>query len=325
MPCFFARGRIVERMPTRRLAAALTLAGYVLLAGSGTVAQTGSTSLTAGPTRTIYASVVDDKGVPVPGLTAADFTVKEDGKTQAVVNAEPATTQMTLAIMIDDSGTGLQSMREGAVALLRKLSGAPVGAVALITTGGRNLRAVDYTNSAATFIAGLNKVYARNSSGSFLVDGLTETATEFFRREARRPIIVSMAVEGEEFSQTRSSDAMEAIYRSGAQVYLIRLGRPVIGRSNAAAMERGESNADEMTQANALFAQAPPRSGGRVENLANHTGIPKVMEQIGAELAGQYVVTYVATSLTSPDLKLEVATPKKGLKVRAPSRVGPLK
>ncbi len=302
-------------MTCRRLIPALLLLGLSPLL---VTAQTGSST-----TRTIYATVVDGKGVPAPGLTAADFTVKEDGKTQQVVAAEVATTPLTVALMIDDSGLGLQSIREGAAAFITRLRG--VARIALFTTGGRNAKAVDYTDSTATLMGALNRTFARNVSGTYLVDGLTEIAKDFTAKETRRGVIVSVAVEGEEFSQTRGSEALAALQRSGAQVYLIRLGRPVIGRSNAAAMERGESNADEMTQANAVFGQAPSRSGGRVESLASHTGIPKLMDQIAAELAGQYVVTYDTPNGTRPDLKLEVGTSKKGLKVRAPSRIGPPK
>lgn len=306
-------------MSPRRLALVLALLLLALSAVSSSVtAQAGSSA-----TRTIYVTVVDGKGVPVPGLTAADFTVKEDGKTQQVVGAEVATTPLTVALMLDDSGLGLQSIREGAAAFITRLRG--LGQIALITTGGRNLKALDYTDSTAALMGALNRTFARNSSGAFLVDGLTDTAKDFTAKETKRPVIVSMAVEGEEFSQTRTNDAMAALQRSGAQVYLVRLGRPVIGASNAREIERGESNADEMTQANAVFGQAPSRSGGRVEQLASHTGIPKLMDQIATELAGQYAVTYVATSLTEPDLKLDVRTPRKGVKVRAPTRVGPPK
>jgi VWFA-related protein len=297
-----------------------------LVAGVLTIAPSAFTGLaaqTAPSTRAVYVTALDGKGVPVAGLTAADFTIKEDGKVQQVISAEVATTPLTVALMIDDSGLGLQSIREGAAAFVTRLRG--LGQIALFTTGGRNLKLVDYTDSTAALMGGINRTFARQTSGAFLVDGLADAAKEFTAREIKRPVIVSVATEGEEFSQIRTADAMAALQRSGAQVYLVRLGRPVVGSSNAVGLNRGESNADEMAQANAVFGQAPPRTGGRIEQLASHTGIPRLMAQIATELAGQYVVTYTTPHLTKPDVKLEVSTSQRGTKVRAPQRVGPVK
>jgi hypothetical protein len=39
----------------------------------------------------VYVSVLDNKDAPVPGLTIADFVVREDGVAREVVKVEPAT------------------------------------------------------------------------------------------------------------------------------------------------------------------------------------------------------------------------------------------
>src|SRR5687767_11087363 len=58
-------------------------------------------------TRRVYVTAVDGNGAPVLGLTAADFTIKEGGKTREIVKAAPAGGPMQIAILVDDNGTGI--------------------------------------------------------------------------------------------------------------------------------------------------------------------------------------------------------------------------
>ncbi len=54
----------------------------------------------AGPTtRTVYVTVVDDQGGAVPGLSLADFVVKEGGKEREVASVTPASEKMRLALL----------------------------------------------------------------------------------------------------------------------------------------------------------------------------------------------------------------------------------
>lgn len=271
--------------------------------------------------RTIFVSAIDSRGVPVPGLGVTDFVVKEDGRPVVVEQAAISTTPMTVALMIDDSGVGLQSMREGAGALVNRLRG--IASIAIVTTGGRNIRVMDYTASTPALMGAINRIFTRNVSGAFLTDGLVEVSREFTTREAARGVIVSVGVEGADFSEIRPSEVLATLQRSRALLFMVRLGRPVIGQSNALGVERGESLLDEHTRFNALLGQAPARTGGRLEQLVVHSGIPGAMDHIGVELAGQYAVSYASPNVNGADLRLEVSSTRRGVRVRAPARVGP--
>jgi VWFA-related protein len=271
-------------------------------------------------TRTVLVSVVDNRGVPVAGLVPADLVVKEDGRVRPVTSLALSQVPLTVALLIDDSGPGLQSIREGAAAFVTRLRG--LGTIALVTTGGRNVKVVDYTDSTASLMGAINRTYARNVTGAFLLDGIVDAAETFAKREARRPVIVSIGVEGVDFSTARPDEVFAILQRTRTQLHMARLGTPVIARSNALTAERGESMVDEMTRFNAVLGQAPPRSGGRIEQLSAHTGIPSLLAAIADDLAGQYELTYSTSNPTGSDLKLEVSTTRRGLKVRAPQRVG---
>jgi VWFA-related protein len=270
--------------------------------------------------RTVFVTVVDDKGAAVPGLSAQDFAVKEDGKVRPIVAAGPASAPLTVALMVDDSGVGLQSMREGAAAFVDRLRGR--ASVAIFRTSGRTIKIQDYTDSPAALIGTINKLYASNTTGALLVEGMLDLTRDFAAREVKRPVIMAVGNEGEDFSRANPSDVTTALMRTKTQLYMVRLGRPVIGQGNALGDLRGESNADEQTRFNAVLGQAPGRTGGRIEQLASHTGIPKMMADMATELAGQYEITFTVGNPNARDVRLEVTSTRRGLKVRAPARTG---
>src|ERR1700730_17550046 len=57
--------------------------------------------------RTVYLSAVDSKGAPVTDLTAADLVGKEGGTDRTIATLQPATAPMDVAILVDDSGSGV--------------------------------------------------------------------------------------------------------------------------------------------------------------------------------------------------------------------------
>lgn len=93
---------------------------------NATALDTGQVQISA------LVSVLDEEGQPAPGLTAADFTVQENGtpvETQALT-VGPATQPLTLTLLIETSssmarpgarGVPLDLEKAAAVALLEQL------------------------------------------------------------------------------------------------------------------------------------------------------------------------------------------------------------
>src|SRR5436309_2808015 len=73
--------------------------------------------------QTVYVSVLGPKNAPVTGLSAADFTVREDATAREVLRAEPATDPMQVVLLVDDSqaaGDALLPLRQGLTAFVDK-------------------------------------------------------------------------------------------------------------------------------------------------------------------------------------------------------------
>ena len=268
-------------------------------------------------TRTIYVSAVDNKNVPVTDLTPADFTVKEEGKERVIKAAAVATTPMEVALMVDNSGLGLENIREGLAAFVSRVRGR--GQIAIVTTAGRNQMLMDFTADPAQLINGINQLFVRNATGAYLLDGIMTVSKTFTTRGSARPVIVMVALPTNEFSNTNADDVLEALRQSRAQLYVIELGSPVVQGMNSGP-GRQDVPVDESARRNSVLGSGPRQSGGRAEQVVSATGMPSVIGGVADELVGQYAITYVTPGDGPATPRLSVETKRRGVRVRAPQR-----
>ena len=66
--------------------------------------------------------------------------------------------------------------------------------------------------------------------------------------------------------------------------------------------------------------EAPRRSGGRLEQLGQASGIPARLATIAYELRDQLMVTYGRAQSAKPAEKIEVSVKRRGMRVRAPKQ-----
>ena len=282
------------------------LLAVVLLAPPAGTAQRES----SGRTRDVYVGVVDAKGVPVSGLTAADFTVREDGQAREVLKAGPATEPIDVALLIDDSQAAdpaLQHLREGAAAFVERLSGK--AQIALITFGERPTNVVDYTGSAETLKRAIGRIFPRQGAGAYLLEAIREVSRGLQRRKPARAAIVAVVMEATEFSNLYYQNVLKDLQASGASLHVLAVGTP------------SNSLDDEMRNRNIVIAEGPLQTGGRREQLLSVMAIPDELKEVAEELANQYVVTYGRPEKLLPPEKLEVTVKRPDVTVRAPRRL----
>ncbi len=286
---------------------------YPLLALSLAAACVLPSSLSAQSKPTdIYVSVLDAKGNPAMGLTAADFQIREDGIAREVLKAAPATQPLTVALLVDDSqasGRGIQMIREAVQGFITALSGK--AEVSVVTFGERPTIVADYTTDQKKLLDAAGRVFPRSGSGAYLMETIVEVSKGLQKRKPARPVIAVLALDNEvEFSNQDYRQVLSELDKGGAALHVVTLGQP------------GSSLGDEVRNRNQVMALGTERTGGRRDNVIALTGAAPAMKQLAAELLNQYLVTYSRPETLIPPEKVDVTVTKPGLTARARRHTG---
>lgn len=260
--------------------------------------------------REVYVSVLDRKSAPALGLTASDFTVREQGNVREVLTAGPATEPLTIAVLVDDSQAATDAvpfLRDGLAGFFKALDGK--AEVALSTLGERPTSVVEYTKSSAELIKGASRIFAKSGAGAYLLEGISEVSRGLERRKPARPVIVALTVEsGPEFSNLYSQNVLGSLTKSGAALHVLAIGTP------------SSSSTDEMRNRNIVISEGPDKTGGRREQILAESALPDELLELAAELSNQYLVTYARPDSLIPPDKIEVTVTRPGLTARATKR-----
>ena len=288
-------------MTNRRLfVAVLSIAAYALCWSAVPAAQAIQ--------RAMYVSALNDAGAPVPGLGPSDFIVREDNLAREVLKVEPAAAPMQIAILVDTGQSArndISHMRNALPGFVATLTGTdPKNEVALIAIGERPTVFTNYTFSAIELKKGIDRIWASQGSGTYLLDGIIETCQGFKKRGAQRPVIVALLSEGPEFSNRQYDQVLDPLRAAGAAFHAITMGRP------------STSVSDEARNRNQVLDLGPKLTGGRREELLTPMALDAKLKQLADELTHQYKVTYARPQSLIPPEKVTVSSAKPGTTVR---------
>jgi VWFA-related protein len=280
------------------------------------LAATARADMSAAPvSRTIYFSVVDNKGAPVPGLTSADVTVKENNKEYPVEKFGPATGPLQIAVIVDDNGTG--AFRSATAGFIQNMLGKAEFEIVTVLQQVRRL--TEFTTDVNTLKAAIDSLGQRSgvSDGSFLTDAIFEAGEDLQKRAAARPAIVVITAAGPDRSNAQSGDVLKQLKATMASLNVVSLSSPMVTASGTSGLGALINDAE----GNRALDEGPRQSGGKRHGAQTAQAVTAALKLVSDQLSSQYALTYTLPDGVKPHERLQIQVKKGGTTVLAPTRI----
>jgi len=254
----------------------------------------------------IVFSAVNGQNHPMPGLTADNFMVFEDGQRQNIQYfadmAKERDVSLTIALLIDTSGsvkTKLMDEEATASEFFRDVVRRNRD-LALIIQFDSDVNLVqDFTDDPNQLIQALRTLRAGNTTS--LYDAVYLAVSEKLNGEVGRKVIVVITDGDDTSSKLRMQDAIEAAQRNDVIIYGIGV--------------RGELGA----RFGVLKKFAEETGGSFFSPHAKQPEIQAAFHAIGTELQGQYSLAYSSTNKKRDGSfrSIEIRCKLNGVRIRA--------
>jgi VWFA-related protein len=287
-------------------------------------------------------SVKDAKGASIDGLTAADFTLTDNGRP---VRHTLESTQNPIALVLAIQST---SISEPALAKIRKIGSLiqPLiagerGSIAVLTYGDRVKLVEDFTGDNAKIAAALRRLKA-DSPGAALHDAVLEATRRLRALDQqtpgvnRRRVVLLIGESRDRGSRAKLEEAVTAAQAANVMVYPITYSAfatawttrgadqqaAIYAPSTAGAgstgllgilVEMGRLGAKNGAQALAQF------TGGEQLSFLTLKGLERVVARVGEDLHSQYLLSFQPGEENTPEyhrLEVRVAHPHAVVRAR---------
>ena len=254
----------------------VTVSSLVLL-----LASTASEVSSQGTHKSIFVSVLDADGKPVTGLTAADFAIREDNADRQIVNVQPASQPLYVAMLVDTT-TGAEpfvsDIREGFTGFATQvLTKSPTSQLALWEFGQAAVRVQDFTSDLPKLTDRIARIFPKLNASSVLLEALNDASDQLAKKPSPRRAIVVLNLEpSEEQSSEQPQKINESLMRSHAQLWAVSLQKGNL------------KNASRDVVLNTLVRNA----GGTREYIVVESAAPSHLARVADALTSQYEITY---------------------------------
>ena len=249
----------------RKIAACLVFAGCAVAAQEQPPRFTGGVQLVE-----VYATVTDARGELVQNLTAADFSVAENGHPQEIAAFTAGDFPLSVALGVDRSwsmaGEPLRLAKQASQAFLRELRPVDRAMVLAISNQAEVIAPMSSDRPAQ-----MRAIETLDPWSTTALQDAVIVALDRLEPESGRQALIVFSDGVDRYSEARPADVLARARRSNALIYPIAFGktRP------------------------ALLAELAVLTGGRSFLLRDARELQRTLATIARELRYQYLIGYV--------------------------------
>lgn len=261
-------------------------------------------------------TVTDSFNRQVTSLGRDEFIVSEDGQRQDISSFAISSVPVNVVMMLDASGSvagEISSLRDAALSFVKQLG--PEDKVSVLEFHSDVELLQDWTANADDirhaiswrFKPGMVRTREGHSTygSTSLYDSLFLTAEEQLSKVSGRKAVIVLTDGDDSSSKVTYDQALAAIIRSNAVVYVVSKARAFISRINSQVggkvgrvLSGGNARlADQyiarLERAERLMSDLAGRTGGQVFSPLKDSEMTDVYSKVALELKNQYLITYV--------------------------------
>lgn len=242
----------------------------------------------------IPVSVLDGRGIPVANLKLEDFLLQIDGKTAEIGDLSRSETPVRIAFLFDNSSSvsiAREFEKKAAVRFFRRVIRPDKDLVALFSVATATRLEQPLTRDVSMLVRAI-EMFAEPSGATALLDGIIEAST-YMREVQGRRIIVIVSDGDDTVSDSNFEMALKAVQTANCQVYVVK----TTDFENAirTGQRTGSANLRQLT-AERRMQELAAATGGAVYSPIDEDELDRAFNQISAELAQQYILSYYPES-----------------------------
>lgn len=240
----------------------------------------------------IPASVLDAKGRAVATLRAEDFSLFVDGQAVEIGDVTRSETPVRLALLFDNSSSvsiAREFEKKAAIRFFRRVIRPEKDLVALFSVATASRLEQPLTKNVSQLVDAI-ELFPKPEGATALLDGIIKAANYLkdVPQNGRR-VIVIVSDGDDTVSDSTLEETMRALQTANCQVYVVKTTD--FENFKRSGLRTGNANIHQLA-AERRMQEIAGQTGGAVYSPLDEAELDRAFDQISAELAQQYILSY---------------------------------